>query len=139
YRFKEGKMSTRKGNVIWLEDVLHEAEKRARSLAKNPQVGEKAVQAIGIGALKWNDLKRSSHLDVNFDWNEILTMQGNSGPYVQYAYVRCHSILTKAAEAGIEINSTKPFDTQRYVFGEGERALAAEFTKFGETVSLAAK
>lgn len=84
YRFQDKKMSTRKGNTIWLNDVLDEAVKRAEG-----------NEAIGIGALKWNDLKRSAHLDVVFTWDEILSMEGNSGPYMQYAYARCLSILRK--------------------------------------------
>ena len=94
YRFKDMKMSTRKGNTIWLEEVLEEAIKRAQSLGKKTSSKEDVdVSAIGIGALKWNDLKRSSHLDIVFDWDEILSMQGNSGPYMQYTYVRCLSVL----------------------------------------------
>lgn len=84
YRFQDKKMSTRKGNTIWLNDVLDEAVKRAEG-----------VEEIGLGALKWNDLKRSAHLDVVFNWEEILSMDGNSGPYMQYAYARCVSILRK--------------------------------------------
>src|SRR3990167_2685566 len=88
------KISTRKGNTIWLEEVLEEAIKRAQSLGKKTSSKEDVdVSAIGIGALKWNDLKRSSHLDIVFDWDEILSMQGNSGPYMQYTYVRCLSVL----------------------------------------------
>src|SRR3990167_4052846 len=94
YRFKDTKMSTRKGNTIWLEEVLEESRKRAQSLGKKTSSKEDVdVSAIGIGALKWNDLKRSSHLDIVFDWDEILSMQGNSGPYMQYTYVRCLSVL----------------------------------------------
>jgi arginyl-tRNA synthetase len=102
YSFKDKKMSTRKGNVIWLEDVLSEAEARAAALAKEknpastPAPAATNAAAISIGALKWNDLKRSAHLNVTFDWDEILNMQGNSGPYMQYTYVRTRSILSKA-------------------------------------------
>lgn len=138
YRFKDKKMSTRKGNVIWLADVLDEAENRARELAKNTEDSAEIAQAVGIGALKWNDLKRSSHLDVTFDWDEILTMQGNSGPYVQYAYVRANSILTKAAETDLLMNITQPFDAKSYSFTADERSLVRELQKFGETVALAA-
>ncbi|MCL4208375.1 arginine--tRNA ligase [Patescibacteria group bacterium] len=97
YRFKEGKMSTRKGNVIWLEDVLNEAKSKAAGLASDKKVlSEEEIEKVAFGALKWSDLKRSARLDVAFDWDEIMTMQGNSGPYLQYTYVRCQSILNKA-------------------------------------------
>src|SRR3989338_413412 len=84
YRFKEGKMSTRKGNVIWLEEFLDEAEKKV------------TAKEIAIDALKWNDLKGSAKRDIVFDWDEILNMEGNSGPYLQYTYARCRSVIAKS-------------------------------------------
>ena len=96
YRFKDQKMSTRKGNVIWLEDLLNEAEKRALSLSKQDSISiSQNARRIGIGALKWNDLKRNSIQDIIFDWEDILNMQGDSGPYMQYTYARTHSVLAK--------------------------------------------
>lgn len=94
YRFKDEKMSTRKGNTIWLEDVLEEAEKRAANLAKDKN--SLVAKEVGVGAIKWNDLKKNSEQDIVFDWDEILNMQGNSGPYLQYAYARTQSVLSKA-------------------------------------------
>lgn len=101
YRFPEGKMSTRKGNVIWLEDVLAEAKDRALEvfLAReelNQGEQQALAEKVGIGALKWNDLRRASHLDVAFDWDELLNLKGNSGPYLQYTHVRTQSILAQA-------------------------------------------
>ena len=93
YRFKDEKMSTRKGNVIWLTDVLEEAIRRAEKFGSE---GKKVAKEVGIGALKWNDLKRSSNLDIVFDWDEILNMQGDSGPYLQYTFARTQSVLRKA-------------------------------------------
>lgn len=92
-RFQEGKMSTRKGNTIWLEDVLAEAV--ARASAFNPETAE----AIGIGALKYNDLKREASKDVVFDWDDVINLKGNSGPYLQYTYARAQSVLRKAGAA----------------------------------------
>lgn len=89
-RGKEGKLSTRKGDAIWLEEVLTEAVKRAGEF--NPDTAE----AVGIGALKYNDLKRESQKDIIFDWDDILNLEGNSGPYLQYTYARAKSLLTKA-------------------------------------------
>lgn len=100
YSFKEGKMSTRKGNVIWLEDVLAEAIKRAEEF--NPEIASQ----VGIGALKYNDLKRESKANIVFDWEEVLNLKGNSGPYLQYAYARTQSILTKAEKEGINPSVT---------------------------------
>jgi arginyl-tRNA synthetase len=125
YRFKEGKMSTRKGNVIWLEEVIQEAVKRAKDLGKINSDSVSAKQ-VAIGALKWNDLKRSSHLDVTFDWDDILNMQGNSGPYLQYTAVRCASVIEK---------SNKPisaeFDT---LLNKEERAILVKLLEYPEAV-----
>lgn len=98
-QLKDGKMSTRKGRVIWLETVLEEAIARAREIIlknkKDYSDEESALisEIVGIGALKWNDLKRQSHLDIVFDWDEIIMLDGNSSPYIQYTYVRAVSLL----------------------------------------------
>lgn len=139
YRFKEGKMSTRKGNVIWLEDVLIEAKRRAqeiggRSQDDNTQSQNREVQTstmVAIGAIKWNDLKRSSHLDVNFDWDEILSMQGNSGPYLQYTYVRTRSVLDKAQGAELKAGS--------WMYEPEELVLLRQLYKFSDVVVTSAR
>lgn len=118
FRFEDKKMSTRKGNVIWLADVLDEAIKRADG-----------NETIGLGALKWNDLKRSAHLDVVFDWDEILSMDGNSGPYMQYAYTRCQSILRKAEEAKITLPEVDSVE-----LGQGEESLLRVIVQYPEVV-----
>lgn len=96
YRFKEGKMSTRKGLVIWVEDVFREAITRAETFNKE------GATDVAIGALKYNDLKRDSSASITFDWEEVLNLKGNSGPYLQYAYARTQSILAKAEKEGIK-------------------------------------
>ena len=95
YRFKDGKMSTRKGNVIWLDEVLTEAVERAGAYDKN------TAEVVGIGAIKFNDLKREPIKDINFDWDEILNLKGDSGPYLQYSYARARSAMRKAKEEKI--------------------------------------
>ena len=102
YRFKDQKMSTRKGNTIWLEDVIEEAESRASKLGTNSTVGPE----VAIASLKWNDLKHTPQQDVVFDWEVLLNMQGNSGPYMLYAFVRASSILrdqTLSDVSGVEV------------------------------------
>jgi len=129
YRFKDMKMSTRKGNTIWLEEVLEEAEKRAQTLGEKTSLKDGVnVSAVGIGALKWNDLKRSSHLDIVFDWDEILSMQGNSGPYMQYTYVRCLSVL----------NNQKISEFKDVVANDDELTIMRMLVKFPEVVMSAA-
>jgi len=95
YRFKEGKMSTRKGNVIWMNEVISEAIKKAKKLGSS---NIKLAKIVAIGALKYNDLKRDPKTEVIFDWDEILSMEGNSGPYLQYTYARSNSVIHKAGE-----------------------------------------
>ena len=92
YRFPEGKMSTRKGNVIWLDDIIIEAEKRAGA------INEETKEIVAIGALKFNDLKRDSLKDILFNWEEILNITGDSGTYLQYTAVRASAILKKSEE-----------------------------------------
>lgn len=104
-RFKDKKMSTRKGNVIWLEDVLQEAYSRVAEMSSD--LTEDEIWKIAVGALKWNDLKRKMHLPMVFDWDELTNIKGNSGPYMQYTYVRCQSVLEKAQNEGIEAVLTK--------------------------------
>ena len=100
YRFKDGKMSTRKGNVIWLDDIIDEAEKRA--VALNPE----SANDVAIGAIKFNDLKRDCAHDIVFDWDEIMNMTGDSGPYLQYACVRAEAVLDKAKEKGLKVDTS---------------------------------
>lgn len=96
--FKLGtrKMSTRKGEVIWLMDVIREAIEKAKKFGGD----DKLSQAVAVGALKWNELKRAPIKDVVFDWDEILSMEGNSGPYLQYTYARAYSIVRSSLLSG---------------------------------------
>ena len=95
----EGKMSTREGNVIKLEELLNEAIIRAQKIIeeKNPELEnkEEVAKKVGIGAVIFNDLANSRIKDEIFDWNTILNFQGETGPYIQYTYVRCKSVLEK--------------------------------------------
>ena len=96
-RLKTGKMSTREGNVIKVEDLLNEAIERAQAIIeeKNPNLEnkEEVAKKVGIGAVIFNDLANSRIKDEIFDWDTILNFQGETGPYIQYMYVRTKSIL----------------------------------------------
>ena len=95
-----GKMSTREGNVVKLEDLLNEAIERAYKIIeeKNSELEnkEEIAKKVGIGAVIFNDLANSRIKDEIFDWDTILNFQGDTGPYIQYTYVRTRSILEKA-------------------------------------------
>ncbi|TDJ71720.1 MAG: arginine--tRNA ligase [Planctomycetota bacterium] len=103
-RLPEGKMSTRKGRVVFLEDVLDRAvEEAAKIIAeKNPGLADsdEVARQVGIGAVVFNDLKRERVKDVEFVWEEVLSFEGETGPYVQYTHARLASILRKVAAAG---------------------------------------
>ena len=96
----EGKMSTREGNTIKLEELLNEAISRAKEIIeqKNPDLEnkEEVAKKFGIGAVIFNDMSASRIKDEVFDWNTILNFQGETGPYIQYTYVRTKSVLEKA-------------------------------------------
>lgn len=99
-RLKEGKMSTREGVIIKLEDLLKEAISRAKKVIeeKNPELEnkEEVAKKVGIGAVIFNDLSNSRIKDEIFDWDTMLNFQGETGPYIQYIYVRTKSVLEKA-------------------------------------------
>lgn len=96
----EGKMSTREGNIIKLEELLNEAISRAKEIIeqKNPDLEnkEEVAKKVGIGAVIFNDMSASRIKDEVFDWNTILNFQGETGPYIQYTYVRTKSVLEKS-------------------------------------------
>ena len=95
-----GKMSTREGNIVKLEELLNESIARAKEIIeeKNPELEDKdeVAKKVGVGAVIFNDLSNSRIKDEVFDWNQILNFQGETGPYVQYTYVRTKSVLEKA-------------------------------------------
>ena len=95
-----GKMSTREGNIVKLEELLNESIARAKEIIeeKNPELEDKdeVAKKVGVGAVIFNDLSNSRIKDEIFDWNQILNFQGETGPYVQYTYVRTKSVLEKA-------------------------------------------
>jgi len=99
-RLAEGKLSTREGRVLQLSDVLDRAVELARAAVeeKNPEHPDKAgaAEMVGVGAVLFHDLKHQRTKDVVFDWNEVLSFEGDTGPYLQYAHARCCSILRKA-------------------------------------------
>lgn len=94
------KLSTRTGNIIYAEDILNEAVKRAAKAIeeKNPELMEKETVAkkVGIGAVIFHDLFNQRIKNVDFSWEDVLSFEGTTGPYVQYTYARAKSILRKS-------------------------------------------
>ena len=97
---KTGKISTREGNIIKLEDLLNEAVERSKKVieSKNPNLENKddVAHKVGIGAVIFNDLSNSRIKDEIFDWDIMLNFNGETGPYIQYMCVRTKSVLEKA-------------------------------------------
>ncbi len=95
-----GKMSTREGTSVKLSELLNEAISRAKTIIeqKNPELEnkEEVAKKVGVGAVIFNDLAQSRIKDEIFDWDTILNFQGETGPYIQYTYVRTKSVIEKA-------------------------------------------
>ncbi len=102
FSLKEGKMSTRKGRVVHLRDVLEEAKRRALLLIKDESLKEKeeVARIVGTGAVKYGNLKVHHKRNIVFDWDEVITLKGDSGPYLQYTALRCKSVLSKGGSYG---------------------------------------
>ncbi len=105
-------MSSREGTVVLLEDLIREATTRALEVVrqKNPSLSEEQMQAVaravGIGAIKYPMLSRESGKVVTFDWQTALDFNGQAAPYIQYAHVRCNSILRKAKAETVDASPT---------------------------------
>ncbi|NOU64798.1 arginine--tRNA ligase [Paenibacillus sp. LMG 31461] len=109
-----GSLSTRKGNVIRLENVLEQSIQKIREVieARNPNLANKAIVAeqVGIGAVIFNDLSANRIKDIDFSWEEALNFDGETGPYVQYTYARTCSVLKKAISSDWHAKETYEVD-----------------------------
>jgi arginyl-tRNA synthetase len=101
-RFADGSMSTRKGTVLRLEEVLDEAVQRADAIIEERGEGiqtddpKALAEMMGVGALVYGVLSQNRKLDIVFDWKKVLSFEGNSAPYLQYTHARARSVLRKA-------------------------------------------
>ncbi|MBL7011925.1 MAG: arginine--tRNA ligase [Kiritimatiellales bacterium] len=141
-RLPEATFSTREGNVIKLEALLDEAEARALEVVKtsSPDMDEaqqrEVARAVGIGAIKYTDLSQNPQSLVTFTWEKALAMDGNSAPYLQYAYARIASVRDKYAAKFPDIN---PDEFPIKLTEEQERRLALKITRYAAAVEMAAK
>jgi arginyl-tRNA synthetase len=137
-RFEESAMSTRKGNVVFLEDVLDKATALALSIIeeKNPYLENKKVvaEAVGTGAVIFNDLKNNRIKDITFEWKDVLNFNGETGPYLQYTHARINSLLKKYK------NTFGPVTfTDDLIFSEEGYQVAVLVNSFEETVLRASR
>ncbi|MDE7337352.1 MAG: arginine--tRNA ligase, partial [Clostridia bacterium] len=105
---ESGSMSTRGGNVVFLEDVLNTAVAKAKAVIdeKNPTLAgkEEIAEQVGVGAVLFGVLYNSRIKDMVFSFDKVLNFEGETGPYVQYTYARCNSLFDKCGEMGEEID-----------------------------------
>lgn len=137
-RFADKKLSTRKGDVVFLEDLLNEAVLKTLEIIneKNPELEnkEEVARKVGIGAIVFTYLKNSREKDIVFNWDEMLSFEGETGPYVQYTYARGKSILRKVGEgATSEIDYSKLTSKEEFELikelGNFENAISSALEK----------
>ena len=138
---KDGKpFKTRTGGTVKLADLLDEAIERATVLIneKNTNLSDEektaVIEAVGIGSVKYADLSKNRTTDYVFDWDNMLSFEGNTAPYMQYAYTRIRSIFNKA-----NVNPTALAEAKIQLSDEKERALAIKLLQFEEAVQTVGK
>lgn len=134
------KLSTRNGNVIFLEDILKEAVEKTKKIIeeKNPNLENKdeVARQVGIGAVIFDDMYNNIIKDIQFSWDRVLDFQGETGPYVQYTHARACSLLKKA---GLDLNSLPNFDIdEKTISDDVVLTVAKELASFKNVIKLAA-
>lgn len=133
-KFADRKLSTRSGSIILLDDLLREAVEKTMEVIneKNPELEnkEEVAKKIGVGAVVFTYLKNSREKDIVFDWKEILSFEGETGPYVQYSYARGNSILNRAGETKGTIDYNK-------LSSKEEFELVKSIANFNDMITLA--
>jgi arginyl-tRNA synthetase len=114
--FKDKKMSTRKGNIIHLEELIEEATSRAKQiiLEKNPELEnlDQVAEIVGIGSIKYSVLSQSPETNIIFDWDKIISFDGNSAPYLQYSYARANSIIQQNPATTSDFSAIEPCEEE---------------------------
>jgi len=136
-RLPEGRMSTREGRVVFLEDVIREAIRHARDVLADRDLSEpekdEIARKVGIGAVKYADLSQSRIKEVVFDWNRMLSLDGDSAPYLQYAFTRTRSILRKAGASMFDARHAS------LLIAPEEQALLKHVARFPDSIVAAAE
>lgn len=140
------KFSTRKGETVRLNDLIQRAVEFAQKAVeeKNPKLSrnekKKIAKTVGIGAIKYNDLSQNRLTDINFDWDKMLSFEGNSAPYLQYTYARINSLVAKFKNLH-KLDRINPFEKTNFdLLQEKEEInLMRHLIKFPEAVENSAK
>lgn len=134
---EDGSMSTRKGHVVWLQEVLDKAVEKARAIIeeKNPDTKNKdeIAESVGVGAVVFSALWNNRIKDIVFSYDKVLNFDGETAPYVQYTYARCASALHKGGDIDFD-----NMDLAAITTDEGYDVIKSVIT-FGDSVRLAAK
>lgn len=134
---EDGSMSTRKGHVVWLQEVLDKAVEKARAIIeeKNPDTKNKdeIAESVGVGAVVFSALWNNRIKDIVFSYDKVLNFDGETAPYVQYTYARCASALRKGGDIDFD-----NMDLAAITTDEGYDVIKSIIT-FGDSVRLAAK
>lgn len=143
----KGKMSSRAGNVVYIDELLDDANASVKEIMS--ELGDRAqklsadeIEAIGVGAVKYSILKVGRMQAMSFDFKESISFNGNCGPYIQYAYVRCLSILEKAEKQSINLHFDTLFDIKSYsemTLAKEERDLLLAIMRYSDVVHKAAE
>ena len=122
-------MSTRKGIIVRLQDLIEEGFNRTKAIIteKGQSLSDADIQAIAIGAIKYSYLAVDREKDIIFDWDKALSFEGNSGPYIQYSYVRAKNIIEKSGE----ITS---FQSEKLALSEYDRTCLRRLSFFDKAV-----
>ncbi|MGC6406048.1 arginine--tRNA ligase [Bisgaard Taxon 45] len=138
---KDGKpFKTRTGGTVKLADLLDEAVERAtqliqeKSTALSAQEKAAVIEAVAIGSVKYADLSKNRTTDYVFDWDNMLSFEGNTAPYMQYAYTRIRSIFNRS-----ELNERDLSENPIVISNEKERLLAIKLLQFEEAIQIVAK
>lgn len=134
---EDGSMSTRKGHVVWLQEVLDKAVEKAHAIIeeKNPDTKNKdeIAESVGVGAVVFSALWNNRIKDIVFSYDKVLNFDGETAPYVQYTYARCASALRKGGDIDFD-----NMDLSAITTDEGYDVIKSVIT-FGDSVRLAAK
>ncbi len=136
---EDGTMSTRKGKVVWLKDVLDKAVEKSYAIISEKNANlknkEEVAEKVGVGAVIFFALSNNRIKDITFSYDKVLTFDGETGPYVQYTNARARSILRKAGALTEELN--KPFTTEELegLSGKEGEELVSLISRFRATVS----
>lgn len=148
-RLPEGKMSSRKGRVVYADDLIELAQEKARQIMQlsgyakelSPDEFEKVAQAVGVGAIKWTMLSQDAQSEITFDLEESVNFSGFAGPYIQYTYARTHSIFKKAENSNLSLHIDSLFDSSIYLnyqLNQDERDVFIAITKYFDVVEKSA-